>query len=173
MKRCLKLALLLILLAVVFKVQAQEKIRVQYFIHTSCPISQKYSLTMNEIAKKFQNSPVQFELVFLDIKNRDQLNKVKEFLKKYQINMPYSTYKNTSYALKMGVQVTPEVLVLYKNQIQYQGAIDDWFIDWGKNKKEPAQFYLISALNSLISGQTVWIKKTKAIGCLIELKNKS
>lgn len=128
---------------------------------------------MNEIAKKFQNSPVQFELVFLDIKNRDQLNKVKEFLKKYQINMPYSTYKNTSYALKMGVQVTPEVLVLYKNQIQYQGAIDDWFIDWGKNKKEPAQFYLISALNSLISGQTVWIKKTKAIGCLIELKNKS
>lgn len=128
---------------------------------------------MNEIAKKFQNSPVQFELIFLDIKNRDQLNKVKEFLKKYQINMPYSTYKNTSYALKMGVQVTPEVLVLYKNQIQYQGAIDDWFIDWGKNKKEPAQFYLISALNSLISGQTVWIKKTKAIGCLIELKNKS
>ncbi len=128
---------------------------------------------MNEIAKKFQYQPVQFELVFLDIKNRDQLNKVKEFLKKYQINMPYSTYKNTSYALKMGVQVTPEVLVLYKNQIQYQGAIDDWFIDWGKNKKEPEQFYLISALNSLISGQTVWIKKTKAIGCLIELKNKS
>lgn len=128
---------------------------------------------MNEIAKKFQYQPVQFELVFLDIKNRDQLNKVKEFLKKYQINMPYSTYKNTSYALKMGVQVTPEVLVLYKNQIQYQGAIDDWFIDWGKNKKVPAQFYLISALNSLISGQTVWIKKTKAIGCLIELKNKS
>lgn len=128
---------------------------------------------MNEIAKKFQHQPVQFELVFLDIKNREQLNKVKEFLKKYQINIPYSTHKNTSYALKMGVQVTPEVLVLYKNQIQYQGAIDDWFIDWGKNKKEPEQFYLISALNSLISGQTVWIKKTKAIGCLIELKNKS
>lgn len=128
---------------------------------------------MNEIAKKFQHQPVQFELVFLDIKNREQLNKVKEFLKKYQINISYSTYKNTSYALKMGVQVTPEVLVLYKNQIQYQGAIDDWFIDWGKNKKVPAQFYLISALNSLISGQTVWIKKTKAIGCLIELKNKS
>lgn len=128
---------------------------------------------MNEIAKKFQYQPVQFELVFLDIKNREQLNKVKEFLKKYQINISYSTYKNTSYALKMGVQVTPEVLVLYKNQIQYQGAIDDWFIDWGKNKKEPEQFYLISALNSLISGQTVWIKKTKAVGCLIELKNKT
>lgn len=142
-------------------------------MHTSCPISQKYTLTINEIAKKFQHQPVHFELVFLDIKNRAQLNEVNFFLKKYNISIPYSTYKNTDYAFKMGVQVTPEVLVLYKNQIQYQGAIDDWFIDWGKNKKEPEQFYLINALYSLILNETVWIKKTKAVGCLIELKNKS
>ena len=43
----------------------------------------------------------------------------------------------------MGIKVTPEVLVTHDNQIQYQGAIDDWFIDWGKNKKQPEQFYLI------------------------------
>lgn len=171
MKHRLKIALFLILLVIVFRGQAQEKILVQYFMHTACPISQKYSLTINEIAKKFENKPIQFELVFLDIKNRTQLKEVKSFLKKYQLSLPYSTYKNTSYALKMGAHVTPEVLVLYKNQIQYQGAIDDWFIDWGKNKKAPEQFYLTSALNSLISGQTVWIKKTTAVGCLIELKN--
>lgn len=154
------------------KTQAQEKILVQFFMHTTCPISQKYTLTINEIAKKFQNQPVQFELIFLDIKNTSQLKKVKEFVQVYKIQIPFKTYKNTDYAQQMGIKVTPEVLVMYNNQIQYQGAIDDWFIDWGKNKKQPAQFYLINAMNSLLSKQTVWIKKTNAIGCLIEFKKK-
>lgn len=173
MKRGLHCLLILILVLASIQGQAQEKIFVQYFMHTSCPISQKYTLTINDIAKEFQNKPVQFELVFLDIKNRNQLNEVNAFIKKYKISIPFKIYNTTSYASKMGIKVTPEVIVLYKNQIQYQGAIDDWFVDWGKNKKEPEQFYLVSALNSLISGQQVWIKKTTAIGCLIELKNKT
>lgn len=173
MKPRLQSILLLILIFATIKANAQENILVQYFMHTTCPISQKYTLTINEIAKKFHNKPVKFQLVFLDIKKQNQFNEVKTFLNKYQVQIPYTTYKNTDYAMKMGVKVTPEVLVLLNNQIQYQGAIDDWFIDWGKNKKAPEQFYLINAINSLISGQTVWIKKTTAIGCLIELKNNS
>ncbi len=173
MKSRLGYILLLIVLFTYANVNAQDKILVQYFIHTTCPISQKYTLTIHEIAKKFQNKPVQFELVFLDIKKANQLKEVKSFLQKYQLNIPYKTYSNTDYATTMGVKVTPEVLVVYNQQIQYQGAIDDWFIDWGKNKKQPEQFYLINALNSLLSNQTVWIKKTNAIGCLIELKNKT
>ena len=152
------------------KTQAQEKIFVQYFMHTTCPISQKYTFTINGIAKQFQDQPVQFELVFLDIVSSSQLKKVKDFVQTYQIKIPYRTFKNTVYAQQKGVKVTPEVLVTYNNQIQYQGAIDDWYIDWGKNKKQPEQFYLINALNGILSNQPVWIQKTNAIGCLIEFK---
>jgi len=172
MKTSLRYIILLCLLVTFAKTQAQEKILVQFFMHTTCPISQKYTLTINGIAKKFQNQPVQFELVFLDIQKASQLRKVKDFMQEYQIQVPYKTFKNTEYAQQMGIKVTPEVLVIYNNQIQYQGAIDDWFIDWGKNKKQPEQFYLINAINSLLTNQNVWIKKTNAIGCLIELKNK-
>ena len=83
------------------------------------------------------------ELIFLDIIKASQLKKVKDFVQEYQIQVPYKTLKNTEYAQQMGVKVTPEVLVTYNNHIQYQGAIDDWFIDWGKNRKQPEQFYLI------------------------------
>ena len=172
MKTSLRYIILLCSLITFTKTQAQEKILVQFFMHTTCPISQKYTLTINGIAKKFQNQPVQFELVFLDIQKASQLRKVKDFMQEYQIQVPYKTFKNTEYAQQMGIKVTPEVLVIYNNQIQYQGAIDDWFIDWGKSKKQPEQFYLINAINSLLSSQNVWIKKTNAIGCLIELKNK-
>jgi len=172
MKRSLPFTILLCALITFAKTQAQEKILVQFFMHTTCPVSQKYTFTINEIAKKFQHQPVQFELVFLDIKKASQLKKVKNFVQAYQVKIPYKTYQNTEYANQMGVKVTPEVLVTYNNQIQYQGAIDDWFIDWGKNKKQPEQFYLINAMNSLLTNQTIWIKKTNAIGCLIELKNK-
>jgi hypothetical protein len=170
MKRSLTFTILLCTLIAFTKTQAQEKIFVQFFMHTTCPISQKYTFTINEIVKKFQNQPVQFELVFLDITKSSQIKTVKNFVQFYHINIPYKTYKNTEYAQQMGIKVTPEVLVTYKNQIQYQGAIDDWFIDWGKNKKQPEQFYLINAMNCLLTNQTIWIKKTNAIGCLIELK---
>ena len=172
MKLSILYSILLCSLFTFTKIHAQEKILVQFFMHTTCPISQKYTLTINGIAKKFQNQPVQFELVFLDIQKASQLRKVKDFMQEYQIQVPYKTFKNTEYAQQMGIKVTPEVLVIYNNQIQYQGAIDDWFIDWGKNKKQPEQFYLINAINSLLTNQNVWIKKTNAIGCLIELKNK-
>ncbi len=172
MNTSLRYTILLCSLITFTKVEAQEKILVQFFMHTTCPISQKYTLTINGIVKKFQNQPVQFELIFLDITKASQLKKVKDFVQEYQIQVPYITLKNTDYAQQMGVKVTPEVLVTYNNQIQYQGAIDDWFIDWGKNKKQPEQFYLINAINSMLSNQNVWIKRTNAIGCLIELKNK-
>jgi hypothetical protein len=172
MKSSLRYIILLCALITCTKLQAQEKILVQFFMHTTCPISQKYTLTINEIEKKFKHQPVQFELVFLDIIKASQLRKVKDFVQEYHIQAPYKTFKNTEYAQQKGIKVTPEVLVTYNNQIQYQGAIDDWFIDWGKNKKQPEQFYLINAINSLLSNQNVWIKKTNAIGCLIEIKNK-
>ena len=85
MKLSILYTILLCSLTTFTKTQAQEKILVQFFMHTTCPISQKYTLTINEIAKKFQNQPVQFELIFLDIKSTNQLKEVKEFVQIYKI----------------------------------------------------------------------------------------
>ena len=58
MKSSILYTILLCSLITFTKTQAQEKILVQFFMHTTCPISQKYTLTINEIAKKFQNQTV-------------------------------------------------------------------------------------------------------------------
>ena len=42
------------LLAIVCFYAQATKIKIYYFLATTCPISQKYTLTINEIAKKFQ-----------------------------------------------------------------------------------------------------------------------
>ena len=164
--------LLAMCLCFFLKSHSQEKIVVHFFLHPTCPISQKYTLTINDLVKKYQEKPVQFEIIFLNVKSHSQLIEVKNFMHQYQLDLPYRVLKNAKYANQWGVKVTPEVLVLHHDQVQYQGAIDDWFIDWGKNKKAPEQFYLINALNSLLMHEVVWIKKTIPVGCLIELKTK-
>lgn len=146
----------------------QEKITVQYFLHTTCPISQKYTYVINQIAEKYANKPIQFELIFLDIKSIQQKKAVSDFVKKYQLKPSYKTFTNTTIASKLGVKVTPEVVVIKEGAIIYQGSIDDWFVSWGKNKKIAEQHYLIDAMDAALNNQIIWIKKTNAIGCLIE-----
>lgn len=168
MKIYSKYFLLLIFSVTTIFSYAQEKITVQYFLHTTCPISQKYSYVINQIAAKYAQQPIQFELIFLDIKNTQEKIAVSNFIKKYQLKPFYKTYSNTSIASKLGVTVTPEVVVLMGKEKMYQGAIDDWFVSWGKNKKMANQHYLIDAIDALLLQQPVKIKKTNAIGCLIE-----
>ena len=147
---------------------AQEKIVVQYFLHTTCPISQKYSYVINQIAEKYSTKPIHFELVFLNIKNNQEKSAVVSFIKKYQLKPPYKIEPNTNSANELGVKVTPEVVVLKGSEKMYQGAIDDWYVSWGKNKKTANQHYLIDAIDALLLSQPVKLKKTNAIGCLIE-----
>lgn len=147
---------------------SQEKISVHYFLLTTCPISQKYTYVINQIAEKYSSNPIQFGLIFLDIKNKKQKEEVEMFIQKYQLTPSYIAYPNTNIANKFGATVTPEVVVMKGTEIMYQGAIDDWFISWGKNKKKAEQHYLINALDALLANTPIWIKKTNAIGCSIE-----
>jgi hypothetical protein len=76
---------------------------------------------------------------------------------------------NPAFAKQLGVTVTPEVVVTVNSKIVYQGAIDDWFISWGKNKKVAEQHYLINAIDAILAHTPIWINKTTPVGCLIEL----
>jgi hypothetical protein len=172
MKLSLKYILVFVLLFAFKQNHGQDNILVQYFLSTSCPISQKYTYALNQIAKKYERQPVLFELIFLDIKSKQQKQAVSNFIKKYQLISPCKTYTNTTFAKQLGVTVTPEVVVTVDSKIVYQGAIDDWFISWGKNKKVAEQHYLINAIDAVLAQTPIWINKTTPVGCLIELNTK-
>jgi hypothetical protein len=64
MKLSLKYILVFVLLFAFKQNHGQDNILVQYFLSTSCPISQKYTYALNQIAKKYERQPVLFELIF-------------------------------------------------------------------------------------------------------------
>jgi hypothetical protein len=64
--------------------------------------------------------------------------------------------------------VTPEATVISsKSEIAYRGRIDDRYIDFGKKRLAASRDDLRLALEELLAGESVAVRRTKAIGCFI------
>ena len=84
---------------------------------------------------------------------------------------PYLVDENQAVAKSYGATNTPHVFVLQKQGsdlvVKYVGAIDDNAQDASKATKH----YVADAVNALLSGKSVPVDQTKAIGCGIKWKN--
>ncbi len=74
--------------------------------------------------------------------------------------------------VKTGAQVTPEVAVYHRSanglyELVYLGRIDDQYQNFGKWRREPHRKELEEVLDALVEGETVALRKTRAIGCYI------
>lgn len=68
--------------------------------------------------------------------------------------------------------VTPEVFLIdAAGQLQYQGAIDNWFYELGKYRLNTTEQYLIDALTALNNGEQPPVRQTEAIGCFIQMSH--
>jgi hypothetical protein len=71
---------------------------------------------------------------------------------------------------KYSITVTPEVVLLdATGKVQYRGAIDNWYYELGKHRQTVTEHYLIDAIQSSISGETIAIKEAKPIGCILSM----
>ena len=52
--------------------------------------------------------------------------------------------------------------------VLYSGSIDNWAFAAGKMRIEATEFFLTDALENIVSGKPVALKKTEAYGCIIE-----
>ena len=99
------------------------------------------------------------------IKKKD----IKSFVQDYSISFPVVQDNKNEFVQKYLPEVTPEVVVLNKAGVnQYQGAIDNWFYELGKYRHQPSEHYLIDAIRAVLNGEEPRIKKTEAIGCIIQ-----
>ena len=148
----------------------QEKaLKVILFIDTECPITQSYMPELKKLAEEYSAKNVRFESVFPVYTVTDK--EIKSFLKKYCISFPGSPDKDHKIANKYHAKVMPEVVLLDANgMIVYQGAIDNWYAALGKNRPKPTEFYLHDAIEATLNGNPVMIRKTEAVGCLINLE---
>lgn len=98
----------------------------------------------------------------------DSKERMKEYAKEQQYKWPYVMDNNSVMADAFGAKVTPECYLFDKDiKLVYHGAITD-------NPKTPSEStrdHLKVAVDELVTGKTVSMTKSKAMGCSIKRKS--
>ena len=133
------------------------------FLSPECPLSQQYTLELNALAKDYH---ARFYGVvpgsFYDT------SVINDFKRKYHISFPLLLDPILQLTRSLGASVTPQAVVVERNNILYSGAIDNAYLALGKKQATTTAFYLKDALLAIQKKESVKIKKTNAVGCLIE-----
>ena len=103
----------------------------------------------------------------------DAFDEMVEKAKRKNYNFPYLLDDSQRVARAFGATNTPHVFLLERKGnnfvIAYIGAIDNN----ARNGAQADKRYVEEAVNALLAGQPVAVKKTKAVGCGIKWKDAS
>lgn len=149
-------------------VSVSSKNIVILFMGTDCPITQKYVARIKEIIKTFESTTT-FYGVFPE---QFSVKEIKRFKKDYNLSMLLLRDDKMKLVQYLEATVTPEVFLLDEQlNLQYKGAIDNWFYELGKYRLNTTEQYLIDALTALDKNKQPPWKQTKAIGCFIQMSH--
>ena len=146
---------------------SKNKASVFIFLLSDCPASQDYTLTLNELSKKYKSQNILFYGVFPGKFGTDA--ELKEFNKDYKIN--FSLLKDPEMELAKGLEakiVPCCYLINQTGKIVYKGRIDDLLYALGKKRMLVTQRNLDDAIKSLLSNRPVKKTETNPIGCILE-----
>jgi thiol-disulfide isomerase/thioredoxin len=150
----------------------ENKPFVLIFYTTECPICQKYVPILRGVSDSFPD--VKFILVFT---KWDTLQAIKDFSTgsgnfQSSPNLAKITLlSDTKNKLikKTKALTTPEAFLFNaKGQLQYRGAIDNWFYALGKYRPEATEHYLKNAITQFLKNEKITVSETKPVGCYIE-----
>ena len=161
-----RLYALLFILYLPFFMRASDSITVYIFMLEDCPITQSYTLKLNELYHQFGD---QFSFVGVFPNHSSKQEKIDLFLQEYKISFPSFTDYSRTLVDQLGATITPEVVVYNSNTktILYRGRIDNEFADLGKRRRVVTTDELKEVLNSLSLGMEKIFPYTKAVGCFI------
>ena len=138
---------------------------VLFFFGNTCPVAQRYTGVMVDLAKSELNKQVQF--IAVNVSGVDTNEEIRTYVEEYGITFPVLVDAKAALAKQLGVTRTPEVVVLDKEKrMRYRGRIDDQF-RLGGVRPSPTREDLRVALEELLAGKPVSVQETKADGCKI------
>ncbi len=142
-----------------------DSILVVAFLGTECPLAKHYSIRLSEIAKEFQPRSVR---VIAVISNRqDSLEEINAFATRQELEYPVLKDAGNRFADQIGAERTPEIFVFdASRKLRYRGRVDDQY-GIGYVRDQPRRKDLQIALNELLSGRSVTLPRTSAVGCII------
>jgi hypothetical protein len=143
---------------------APAELTVYVFTTTDCPISNRYAPEIQRLAARFQ-SKARFVLVYPVPSDSPEM--IREHANKFAYSLESIRDIDQKLVKQTGVTVTPEVAVMKGTQLWYRGRIDDRYIELGKERAIATTHDLESALEAVIAGKSVAVKRTRAVGCIL------
>ena len=145
----------------------EKKILVIVFVRTDCPLVPKYFPKLIQLDKEYNSKKVQFLAVNV---NYDETI-MEMATQAVQFNVPFPFLKdiNGSLVKSLGVQRTPEVVVLdEERKIRYRGRIDDQYAP-GKTLPKPRDDNLKNAIDAILANKPIAKTSMPSPGCRITL----
>lgn len=149
-----------------------KKAAVFVFLAPDCPLSQNYTLTLNNLDQQFEAAGIGFYGVFSGGTISKQA--MDDFAATYHVSFPVMLDPQSTFADYFGADTTPQAFLAdAAGQTLYKGAIDNWAPELGQHRTVITQHYLYDALDSVRTGRPVQVRETQAVGCFIERKSQS
>ena len=142
-----------------------DSFTVYYFLLEDCKISQAYTNRIAELYATYHCDSIGFVALFPNSISNDST--VLEFYQKYELPMLATKQAAYERAQQFAIKVTPEVVVYNESrqQIVYQGRIDNLFERIGQRRKVVNSHDLANALQQIQRGETIVVSRTKPVGC--------
>ncbi len=135
------------------------------FLSPECPLSQNYSVALNELYLHYK-AEVKVYGIFPGKAYKN--NEITKFISKYTIRFPVFVDTEKKLTNYLHASVTPEVILLTTQSLLiYRGAIDNRVQDLGVKRVKVTNYYLKDAIEQTVQKKHVLLKRTSAVGCLI------
>jgi peroxiredoxin len=143
----------------------ESKLVVLAFLGTECPLARVYAPKLAAIARDFEQKGVAFFGV--DSNQQDSPSGMARFAQEHHLPFPLLKDVGNDLADRLGVERTPEVVVLDRERApRYRGRVDDQY-GFGVHRTAPTRGDLEAAINDLLAGRPVSTPRTETAGCKI------
>lgn len=152
------------------KPQRNDSFVVYVFLLEDCPISEYYTLKLNELHENYCNNDIEFIGLFPN--KISSKKRIQQFENEYSIQFELKTDYFQKLTQKYQATVTPEIIVVNttKDAVVYKGRIDNTFHALGQRRTITTTNELEEVLISIHANNELEFTETKAVGCLIQLR---
>ncbi|HNQ13087.1 MAG TPA: redoxin domain-containing protein [Bacteroidia bacterium] len=139
------------------------------FLSPDCPLCENYSVVLKELDSLYRIYGINFFGVASGTLYKPE--EYSRFFEEYDWSIKLLLDDSLFLLKHFQAKVSPEVVLLDSVGITiYQGAIDDWPVDLAKKRSIVTKHYLQDALKAYQRGEAIQVKKTEAIGCILEAR---
>jgi hypothetical protein len=136
------------------------------FVHTDCPVSNKYVPELNRLHADFSSRGIRLWVVYPG-RNEDS-PAIRAHHAEYGLRVPALLDPDFELADLAGATMTPEAAVFTPDgRLVYRGRIDDRAVRLGLVRAAPRTRDLAGVLDRLARGERVEAFTTQAVGCYI------